>query len=309
MTIASLGRRHGLATLLVGLALGAALTALPAVARTLDTAYGKVTIDGQPERVVTLYEGALDSALTAGVTPLAAVTTRGGDGVARYLQDRVGDIAIVSTSRELNLEAVVAQRPDIILASSRLPEEQYRLLSQIAPTFVPDVEPFTSDSWKQEARFYAHALGRVAPVDATIDAIEQRAAKLRSNPATQASASLVRWMPQGALVMSPMIFSSTLLEASGFAVSGGDIVKSGRPHSDPLSLENLSHIDSDWLFLATLNDDGDEALEAAKASPAFARLDVVERGQVVALDGQLWTSASGPLAAEAILDDIEAAIQ
>lgn len=309
MPIALFGRRCGLTTLLTGLALSAALAAFPAAARTLDTAYGEVTIDGQPERVVTLYEGALDSALTAGVMPLGAVVTRGGDGVASYLQERVGDIAIVGTSREINIEAVLAQRPDVILAAPRLPETQYRLLSQIAPTVVPDVEPFKPDSWKQEARAYARALGRSEPVEAAIAAVEARAVALSENPATQASVSLVRWMPQGALVMSPAIFSSSLLTASGFTVSDGDIVKPGRPHSDPLSLESLSRIDNDWLFLATLNAEGDEALAAAKSSPAFARLDVVQRGQVAAVNGQLWTSASGPLAAQAVLDDIAAAIQ
>ncbi|WP_136068155.1 ABC transporter substrate-binding protein [Modicisalibacter radicis] len=301
--------RRGPATLFAGLALSLILAALPASARTLDSAYGEVSVDGQPQRVVTLYEGALDTALAAGVTPLAAVATRGGEGVARYLQDRAGDIAIVGTARETNIEAVVAQRPDLILASSRLPETQYKLLSQIAPTLVPDVEPYTPDSWKQEARFFARALGREAPVEEAIAAVEARAAELRENPATRASASLVRWMPQGALVMSPRIFSSTLLAASGFEVDDGGIVKAGRPHSDPLSLENLSRIDNDWLFLATLNAEGDEALASAKASPAFARLGVIERGQVVPVDGQLWTSASGPLAAEAILDDIAAAIR
>ena len=79
-------------------------------------------------------------------------------------------------------------------------------------------------------------------------------------------------------------------------------------HSDVLSLENLSQVDGDWLFLATLNEDGQAALAAAKQSNAFTRLNVVEKERVVPVDGQLWTSANGPLAAQAILDDIEAAL-
>ncbi|TDX31760.1 iron complex transport system substrate-binding protein [Modicisalibacter xianhensis] len=296
---------------LLGMLVGLGLFALAvdqASARTLGTAYGEVEVRDQPERVVTLYEGALDTALAVGVTPLAAVSTRGSDGVASYLQDRAGDIAVVGTAREINIESVVAQRPDVILAAPRLPEEQYQLLSRIAPTLVPASEPYQPDTWKEEARFFAQALGREAQLEDAISEVEQRAAEL-SEQHPQASASLVRWMPQGALVMSEAIFASTLLSASGFVVSDGDVVKQGRPHSDPLSLENLSRIDSDWLFLATLNNEGDEALASAKSSPAFARLDVVERGQVVPVDGQLWTSASGPLAAEAILDDIEKALR
>ena len=85
-------------------------------------------------------------------------------------------------------------------------------------------------------------------------------------------------------------------------------MKEGRPHSEPLSLENLSSMDQSWVFLATLNEDGDKALDAARKSPAFARLNAVQNDQVIGVSGQLWTSATGPLAALAILDDIEAAV-
>ncbi len=289
------------------------LASTAASARTLDTGYGAVEIDGQPERVVTLYEGALDAALAAGVQPLAAVTTRGADGVASYIQDQAGDLAIVGVVREINLEAVVAQRPDLILASPQLPREQYQLLSRIAPTVVPKTQTLGPDTWKEEARLFAQALDREQEIEDAIAAVEQRAAKLaetvEQNFAEDKTTYLVRWMPQGALIMSSQLFSTGLLSAAGFGVQDGDLVKAGRPHSDPLSLENLSQVDGDWLFLATLNEDGRKALEAAKQSPAFARLNVVEQERVVPVDGQLWTSASGPIAAQAILDQLESVIE
>ncbi|WP_277809910.1 ABC transporter substrate-binding protein [Chromohalobacter canadensis] len=287
----------------------AALSAtLPANAKSLETAFGTVEIDDDPSRVVTLYTNALDSALTAGVAPLGAVATRGGDGVARYLSEQAGDIEIVGTPRETNIEAVAALKPDVILASPRLPEAQYDLLSHIAPTVVPDVKPYQMDSWENEARVYGEALGRSDAIDDAIAEVNAKAETLSEHQNDSPSASLIRWMPQGALVMAPQIFSNTLLSKSGFAVDDGGTAKEGRPHSDPLSLENLSRIDNDWLFLATLNAEGDEAYEAAKQSPAFERLDVVQRDQVVTVDGQLWTSATGPMAARAILDDIASAM-
>lgn len=287
----------------------AALSAtLPAYAKSLETAFGTVEVDDDPTRVVTLYTNALDTALTAGVTPLGAVATRGGDGVARYLTEKAGDIDIVGTPRETNIEAVAALTPDVILASPQLPEVQYELLSRIAPTVVPDVEPYQMDSWEKEARVYGEALGRSDAIDDAIAEVNAKAEALSERQHDSPTASLIRWMPQGAIVMAPQIFSNTLLSKSGFAVDDGGTVKEGRPHSDPLSLENLSRIDNDWLFLATLNAEGDEAYEAAKQSPAFERLDVVQRDQVVTVDGQLWTSATGPMAAKAILDDLASAM-
>ncbi|WP_275286047.1 ABC transporter substrate-binding protein [Halomonas elongata] len=294
---------------LVGTCLVMAFAIGPAQARTLDTAHGEIDVDGQPSRVVTLYEGALDTALAAGVTPLAAVATRGGEGVAGYLSDRVPDIAMVGTSREFNLEAIATQNPDLILASPYLTDEQYELMSRLAPTVVPESEGFSPNGWKDEARLYGEALGHAEEVADAIEAVETRAADLAERlDAEGSTATLVRWMPQGPLVMSAELFSTGMLDATGFDVTDADLVKEGRPHSDPLSLENLGKVDEDLLVMATLNEDGREALGAARQSPAFARLDVVKRDRVMPVDGQLWTSATGPLAAQAILDDIEAAL-
>lgn len=296
----------------IGVLAGVALGSSAATARSLDTAFGEVEINDDPQRVVTLYEGALDASLTAGITPLGAIATRGGQQVANYLRDQVPDIQMVGLAGETNLEAVVALSPDLILASPRLPEAQYALLSQVAPTVVPPSSGFSPYAWRDEALLFGEALGREQQINEALEAVDQRAEELKARIDAEGEAPsthLVRWMPQGPLVMSTKLFSTGMLRAAGFAVEDSGLVADQRPHSDPLSLEALPEIDGDWLFLATLNEDGQEALETASQSEAFRRLDVVQRDQVVAVDGQLWTSASGPLAAQAVLDDIETAVE
>ncbi|MGY2463339.1 ABC transporter substrate-binding protein [Vreelandella sulfidaeris] len=284
-----------------------------AQARTLDTAYGDVEVEGTPERVVTLYEGALDASLAAGITPLGAVTTRGGDNVAEYVEAHLGEDrpAIMGVVREINIEAVLAQQPDLILAPAQLPDEQYQLLSRIAPTVVPHSQPLAADNWKAEARLYGEALNREDAIEDAINAVDQRTSALAEalvDANVSGTAFLVRWMPGGPMVMSENLIATGLLEQIGLDVQGADLIGERGVHSDVLSLENLSQVDGDWLFLATLNEDGRAALDAAKQSPAFTRLNVVQQEQVVPVNGQLWSSANGPLAAQAILDDIEAAL-
>lgn len=293
----------------------AVLALLPLTAwaeRSVETAFGEVVVPRSPERVVTLYEGALDVALAAGVTPLGAVTTRGGDGMARYIEAHLGEQrpAIVGVVREINLEAVLALEPDVILAPPQLPDAQYRLLSRMAPTVVPLTEGLDPEAWRAETRLFAQALGREAEIEAALEQVDARAAEVAERIAADEapSAVLVRWMPQGPMVMSADLFTAGLLRAAGVAVHDAGLTRENSPHSDPLSLENLSRVDADWLFLATLNEEGREALQAAQATPAFARLDVVARDQVVPVDGQLWSSATGPLAALTILDQLDAAL-
>lgn len=301
-----------IASTCVGLAALLAMTT--AQAASVATAHGEIEVPDAPERVVTLHEGALDAALAVEVTPVGAVTTRGGDGVARYIEAHLDEEtrpAIVGVVREINLEAVLAERPDLILAAPQLFDAQYALLSKIAPTVVPEARELAADNWKHEARLFGEALGREEALEEAIAEMEERAAALSeaiAEAGVGGSANLVRWMPQGPLVMSNALFSTGVLAAAGLEVTDAALVNPGGAHSDPLSLENLSRLEGDWLFLATLNEEGDEALEAARQSAAFARLPVVESDRVVPVDGQLWTSASGPLAAQAVLDDIEAAL-
>ncbi|NWO08143.1 MAG: ABC transporter substrate-binding protein [Alteromonadaceae bacterium] len=282
--------------------------------RTVESSFGPVTIEGQPERVVTLYEGALDASVAVGANTVGAVITRGGSDVADYIQPETGHIAIVGAPAETNIEAVIAARPDLILAAPRTSEQQYQLLSRVAPVVVSTVPMFQPDSWVQETELFAQALGREAAGQAVIDKVENRIAEVRqlveaTIPEDRRDATLVRWMPQGPLVMAEGLFSASILQAAGFEVTDNNLVKEGRPHSEPLSLENLSRMDQNWVVLATLNEDGEKALESARKSPAFERLNAVQNEQVISVSGQLWTSASGPLAALAILDDIEKAVR
>ena len=300
---------------LLGMVMGGLLVGT-AQARTLETAYGNVEVVDHPERVVTLYEGALDAALAAGVTPVGAVTTRGGDNVAEYVTDYLSaneleHPEIVGVVREINIEAVLAQQPDLILAAAQLPEEQYQLLSQIAPTVVPHTQPLAADNWEAEARLFGQALNQEEAIDEAISAVDQRVDAMSDAVADAdvgINAYLVRWMPGGPMVMSENLIATGLLERVGLDVQGGELIGERGVHSDILSLENLSQVDGDWLFLATLNDDGQAALDSAKQSPAFNRLNVVQNERVVPVNGQLWSSANGPLAAQAILDDIENAL-
>lgn len=282
--------------------------------RTVNTKFGPVTIKGEPQRVVTLFEGALDASYAVGVEPLGAIITRGGNHVASYLQDRAQDISIVGTPQENNLEAIIALKPDLILASNTLPAQQYQLLSTIAPTVASGLRSSDEDAWRKDARLFATALGKSEQMEQQLAALEQRLAEIKAQveavlPEEERTVMIARWMPQGPVILSNKLFTANLLTGVGFTVEDGGVVKEDRPHTSPISQENLDMLDQDWLFLATINAEGDEALAQAEKSPAYQRLQVVQNQRVIPVDGQIWTSATGVLAAEVILNGVEKALQ
>jgi len=280
-------------------------TQVHAAARTIDSLHGPVKLDGVPQRVVALGENALDAALSLGVQPVGALASRGGTDVPDYLKEKAGKITLVGTVREPNLEAVLALQPDLILASTELPKAQYDRLSLIAPTVVPKGGTF--QDWRKVYAVYADALGKQADGQRRIEEIDARLARMRERLSGQPQVSVIRWNPQGPFIMSSQLFVGQLLDAIGFKPNDLS-TQTKKPHTDILSLENLDKADAEWIFLATLNADGRKALEDARQQPAFRRLNAVKNGHVVTVDGQVWSSSSGYLAAQRVLDDVEKAL-
>ena len=272
---------------------------------TVQTAYGPIEVPADPERVVTLADSALDVALAVGVTPVGTTASRGGDAPPAYLGADAADVPVVGTVREANLEAVVEAAPDLILAASGLAQDQYDALSAIAPTVVPAASGVTE--WEQPLETYAAALGAEDDLAERLDAVGERAAAVKEGGALDGDVAVVRWMANGAILMNAGLMPGSLLQDAGGQPVEAATKLGDQPHSDPLSLENLGQVDADHLFLATLGQDAGAALEAAKAQPAFTQLTAVQQGATASVSGDVWSSSSGPIAAEQVMDDIEAA--
>jgi iron complex transport system substrate-binding protein len=284
----------------------AAAASSSATDTTVATAFGDVTVPAEPARVITLAESALDVALGVGVTPVGTTASRGGDSAPAYLGEEAAEIPIVGTVREANLEAVLQTEPDVILAASGITQEQYDALSAIAPTVVPEA-PATGE-WEEPLHLYAQALGAEDELTEKLDAVTARAEALAADGALEGTAAVVRWMASGPVIMNANNMPGQLLQAAGAEPVQAAVDLAGSPHSDPLSLENLGEVDADRLFLAAFGADGSTALEAAQAEPAFTRLKAAESGATASVDGGVWSSSSGPIAAEQVMDDIEAAV-
>ncbi|KPL91095.1 hypothetical protein SE18_04780 [Herpetosiphon geysericola] len=274
--------------------------------RSIETRYGTVEVPATPARLVTLDEGALDTAVALGIIPVGGISSRLTDGVAPYIAAKVPGIAIVGNPGEINFEAVIAANPDLILTHNRIDEETFKKLSAIAPTIVPTNG---IGAWKDAAGEYAAALGKTSELEAWLKEFDVKVADAKTKLAIKAgtTGAVIRWMPQGPLVMGRLLPAVVLIEELGLTLPQVSIdLGTDAPHTDVLSLEQLATVDTDWLFVATFNAEGDTALAGARNQAAFSQLKAEKAKQVIAVNAQLWSSAFGPLAADAILSDIVA---
>lgn len=298
--------RRLVATLLAG------LLALPAMAETrqVQDAFGNtVSVPAEPKRVITLSEIDLDTALALGVTPVGTINGRGQAAPPRYLNGRLpAGIEVVGDIDNPNLETLLELQPDLILTGPVKPE-QLAILNEIAPTVIT----FSwARPWQESMQRTAQALNRETEAKAVLERYWTRVEEARKRLAGHQgeTLSIVRWNPKGPSYMFLDAFSSSVVEDIGL-VRPPHQQDPGHTHSMALSLESLELLDADWLVIGTLATSGEavEAMHQAEQTPAFRQLSAIQAKRFGAVDGSLWTSLGGPMAALQVIEDIEALLE
>lgn len=298
--------RRPLSTFFVALACALlTLTANAADWRNVTDAVGEdVKMPAQSQRVVALSELDLDAALALGVQPVATLKGRGQDTAPHYLGERAADIAIIGNFMQPSLGKLIEIKPDLILAGGIPDSRLVERLRAIAPTVVTYER---GAEWKGSFRSVADILNRLPQFEQFMADYQARIEQLQVAIPNHAdtTVSIVRWNPRGPSYMLRDSFSSLVIRDLGFKRPETQR-EPGAAHSPSLSLEALHLLDADWMFVGTLRGEGQaaQAMAEVRKLPAFDALAAARNDHVVVVDGSLWTSSGGPLAAMAILENV-----
>lgn len=273
-----------------------------------DASGQKVEVPSAPERVVTLSEADLDSALTLGVKPVGLTAGRGQQGAPAYLADQAKGIPVVGAVTGPDIEKVTLAKPDVILAGQVVDKQVLAQLRKVAPTVVT-ID--ATKSWQKSLELTGRVLGKSAAAEKFIADYVASAAALKKDLGdfSGASVSVTRYSAKGSAVMQQGVFISSVLNDLGFQRPGIQADK-GEGHSTPISDENLNQIDGDWLFIGTLDPGVTQSkllAELTKKS-AYKQLDAVKNNHLTVIDGTKWTSLGGATAAVSVLADIRKAM-
>jgi len=145
---------------------------------TIEHAFGETTLDAQPTRVVTWGWGSADDAIALGVTPVAMPFQGYGgdaDGVLPWITEALAGEempVILPDSDEPPYEDIAAAAPDVILAAySGITEQEYDLLSQIAPVVAYPGDAWATP-WRDLIEITGTALGKSAEADSLLASID-----------------------------------------------------------------------------------------------------------------------------------------
>lgn len=286
-----------------GAAAGSAFEAAAApMHEIIDAAGRKLRFAQTPQRVVVLSEIDLDSLLALGLKPIGATDGRGSDHPPVYLGERTLGIDSVGNFAQPSIDRILMLQPDLILAGGHPDPQLLEQLNAIAPTAVSFK---VGEPWQASFERIAQLVGRREQAETFLARYRERALALRSKLREHEgeSVSIVRLSPNGPMAMLGDAFAGRVLADLGFTRPPAQRA-AGAGHAPPLSREVLADIDGDWLFIGNFTPDP-KSVAALRSEPAFGSLKAAREGHVREVDAMLWTVIGGPLAAEAVLDDVE----
>jgi iron complex transport system substrate-binding protein len=230
---------------------------------------GETTIPALPERIVAATDFLdLDTLLTLSIAPM---TFGKVDPLSDLLpwQGAATGIPTYEAATEIDLEAIAAANPDLIVTMPRYFDNWFETLSAIAPTIVIDWE----DPWRDALGMVGLATGRgeranqeTARADALIEQAREDLAPAARMPLMVGFMYATEFWIWGEDMSAGQLFREL-----GLDVRGGE-----DPVMTVTSLEQLSLLNPAEILLSVLTDPA--AIELQEASPLFQSLPAVRRG-------------------------------
>ena len=279
---------------------------------TVEHAMGTTEITGTPKKVVILTNEGTEALLAMGVTPAGAVQSWLGEPWYEHISDQMTDVEVVGTESEVNVEAIAALKPDLIIGNKMRQEKIYEQLKAIAPTVFSET---LRGDWQENFNLYAKALNREEEGKKVITDFESRITTLKDSLGDKVNqeVSVVRFMAGITRVYYTDTFSGVIFDKLGLKHSS-TVQELFKDNPDDLFVrevgkEVIPQLDADILFYFTYAPPGDT--EATKTEEEWTNdslwknLEVVKAEKAYKVDDAIWNTAGGVIAANLLLDDIE----
>lgn len=281
---------------------------------TIEHKFGSTTITEAPQRIVSIGYTEQDTLLALGVTPIAIRYWYGEeDAIMAWAEDKVeGDAPIVLEMEfgALNYEAILELEPDLISAvTSGISQEEYDLLSQIAPTIAQTDEYINFGMpWQDVTLMIGSAIGKSDEAEALVAEVEGLVAEARAeNPQFEGKTVASSYYYDDIFgFYTDQDSRGRFFTELGFVVPEELIEIAGESFYANISIERMDLLDQDLIAIVNLQfiEGGRDTLEA---DALFSQLNAVKNGHVLYLEESVenalgfYSPLSIPYALEEVL--------
>jgi iron complex transport system substrate-binding protein len=300
--------------------------------QTLQHDRGKTKICNQPQKIVAIGPNMLEMLLALGIQPIGyadyfSLPTSKFERPSQqipFLGERVTNQPLnIGSADDPSLETIAQLQPDLILGDVYANQDEYDLLSQIAPTLL-----FTyaaDDQWQKQLQAIALALGKSEQAAQVIKKHSEIIARTK-----QTLQPVVAKHPQVLLLGSERLeqgiqidpynhdsYCSALLTDLGFQIVFPPNAKGKEAQGGNVSLEILPQLDADLIIIQAYNSsfnnvEGDlvnhqiAGVKQEWNNNAIAQsLPASKSSQVYFTSAYLCRGLSGPIGAEIFLERLQ----
>lgn len=272
--------------------------------RVIQHAMESTEIKGTPERIVVLTNEGTEALLAMGVKPVGAVKSWTGDPWYPHIKDQMEGVEVVGLESEVNVEAIAALQPDLIIGNKMRQEEIYTQLKAIAPTVFSET---LRGDWKENFKLYAKAINKEEEGNKVLSDFDNRIAELREKLGDKITTkvSVVRFMPGKVRIYYKDTFSGIIFDQIGLARPEA---QNKNEFAAEITRERIPEMEGDILFYFTYETGDGEASKLEEEwinDPLFKNLNVVKNNKVFKVDDTIWNTAGGVLAANLLVDQLE----
>ena len=305
-----------------------ALLLAPAAARaqdfpvTIEHSFGMSSIEAQPRRVVSVGYVEQDFLYALGIAPVGVRNWWGSYAYATWpwaeaVRQAVGATPAVLSGDDLNLEWVLAQDPDLIVAVYQdIDQPTYDALSRIAPVVaLPRGYPTWGAPWQEELRIIDLATsGNTAKSDRIVAELEAKFARVRADyPQFAGRTATNIYFDEGSFHgYGPEDTATRFVLDLGFSFPAALGPGDADYNRIDITAENMRLLDLDAVIWPI--DAGDEATQQTiEAMPLYQNLRLAREGRSVWLDDGKGTfsgalSFQSPLSISYLLDVLPPAL-
>lgn len=266
---------------------------------TIEHKFGSTTIESEPQSVLSLGFSDQDAILALGVKPVAVRYYFGpvDDQIWPWAEEAAGaeTLPVLSVPfGEMSFEAVAEMAPDLIIAvSAGLTQDEYNLLSQIAPV-VPQTSEYVDFGvpWQAQTRMIGQALGRSERAEELIAETEALLAETAAaNPEFSGKTAVIASpTTDGYFFSGPQHERQRILTSLGFTMPQELVDAAGDSFYGSISAEQLPLFDTDILIWTVTPEDA----EIIQADPLYQTLAVAQEGRDIFLDSTGETDMTAP---------------
>ena len=273
---------------------------------TIQHAFGETVINKKPERIASIAWGNQDTILALGVTPVGVSEANfgvdDGSGILPWTAEGFKKLGIDNPvlfhdTDGIDYEAISDVQPDVILAAySGITQEQYDLLSEIAPVVAYPQKAWQT-SWREQILLDSEGMGMKTEGETLVRDLETLIEDKKSAyPQIKGKTGAFFYVNASDLgkfyVYLPADPRASYLTDLGlkFPESVSNLSKDSDTFSITISAENADALNDIDVIVAYGSKD---LLPALQADPLLGTIPAVARGSVVLIDSGTPLAASG----------------